>query len=200
MKLSKKKMTVLSFPLGACVFVSTAFADMLLGSGYDRLKSSAKMTASQMKEGLNNYTIEVLFTLKDNDQTLLQTSMVNKMDTKKKASENKTITQYSSGKSTNSYSYADEKRSIWKSGMEDKYYVTEFPDDINRENWKGFTNPFNEKGAPEIEKIGDASVGNLKDYVQAEERPEGGRVYSGTLSATQVPAIVNAASSFGIKR
>jgi hypothetical protein len=97
MKLSKKKMTVLSFPLGACVFVSTAFADMLLGSGYDRLKSSAKMTASQMKEGLNNYTIEVLFTLKDNDQTLLQTSMVNKMDTKKKASENKTITESGDG-------------------------------------------------------------------------------------------------------
>ena len=74
MKLSKKTMTVLSFTIGACVFVSTAFADMVLGSGYDRLKSSAKTTAAQMEKGLNNYTIEALFTLKDNDQTLLQAS------------------------------------------------------------------------------------------------------------------------------
>lgn len=42
MKLSKKSISVLSFTIGACVFVSTAFADMALGSGYDRLKNSVK--------------------------------------------------------------------------------------------------------------------------------------------------------------
>lgn len=200
MKLSKKKMTVLSFAIGTCVFVSTAFADMMLGSGYDRLKDATKTTAAKMEEGLNNYTFEIFLTLKDNDH-MLQSSFNSKVDTRKLASEHSTITQYANGESSKSYSYSDQKLHIWNSGMDNKYYVTEFPDGMKRDhmNLNLFVNPFNEQGAPEIEKIVDALVGNLKDYVQAEERPEGGRVYSGTLSATQVPAIVNAVSSFGIK-
>ncbi|WP_141335514.1 hypothetical protein [Paenibacillus sp. tmac-D7] len=200
MKLSKKSISVLSFTIGACVFVSTAFADMALGSGYDRLKNSVKNTSAQMEKGLNNYTVEALFTLKDNDQTFLQASTFNKIDNEKQASENSTKTQYSNGETTTNYSYSDQKLSIWKSGTDDKYYVTEYPDDIDRGSGNRFDSPFNEKGAPEVEKIVDALVGNLKDYVQVEERPEGGRVYSGSLSEAQVPAVVNAVSSFGIKQ
>lgn len=44
MKLSKKALTVLSFTIGASVFVTTALADMALGSGYDQLKGSIKFT------------------------------------------------------------------------------------------------------------------------------------------------------------
>ncbi len=149
---------------------------------------------------MNNYTVEALFTLKDNDQTFLQASTFNKIDNEKQASENSTKTQYSNGETTTNYSYSDQKLSIWKSGTDDKYYVTEYPDDIDRGSGNRFDNPFNEKGAPEVEKIVDALVGNLKDYVQVEERPEGGRVYSGSLSEAQVPAVVNAVSSFGIKQ
>jgi hypothetical protein len=200
MKLSKKGITALSFTLGACLFVSTAFADTLLGSGYDRLKGSAKNTAAQMEKGLNSYTIEALYVLKDNDQTLLQASTSNKIDSEKQASENTTVTQYSNGETTTNYSYTDQKISVWKNGTDDKYYVTEFSEDVQRGDWKSFNNPFNEQGAAEIEKIVDALVGNLKDYVQAEERADGGRVYSGSLSEAQVPAVVNAVSSFGIKQ
>lgn len=200
MKVSKKTITVLSFTIGACVFVSTAFADMLIGSGYDLLKSSAKNTAAQMEKGLNNYTVEALFTMKDNGQTLLQATTSNKIDTEKQASENSTVTQNSNGETTTNYSYADPKLSIWKSGTDDKYYVTEFTEDMDTGKGNRFENPFNEKGAPEVEKIVDAMVGNLKDYVQVEERAEGGRVYSGSLSEAQVPALVNAVSSFGIKQ
>jgi hypothetical protein len=200
MKLSKKSMTALSFAIGACLFVSTAFADTLIGSGYDRLKGTAKTTAAQMEKGLNNYTIEALFTLKDNDQSLFQTSIVHKIDTEKNASEETTVTQKSDGKTTSNYSYSDNKTSIWKSGVDDKYYVTEFPEDVKRVERSKFTSPFNEKGAPEIEKIVDALVGNLKDYVQVEESADGGKVYTGSLSEAQVPAVVNAVSSFAIKQ
>jgi len=200
MNLSKKKLTVLSFTVGACVFVSTAFADVLLGSGYDSFKSSIKTTAAQMEEGLNNYTFEALITLKDNNQKVFQTSTYSKIDTIKQAREHRETTQYSNGKTTSSFSYNDQKLDIWKNGTEEKYYVTEIPEDLIRERGKSFTNPFNEQGAPEMEKIVDALVGNLKENVQAEERPDGGKIYSGTLSATQVPALVNAVSSFGIKQ
>lgn len=200
MKLSKKSITVLSFTLGACLFVSTAFADTLLGSGYDRLKDSAKNTAALMEKDLNNYTVEALYSLKDNDQTLLQASMVKKMDTVNQMTEDNTVTKTAKGETTSSYSYSDKKLSVRKSGMDNTYYVTEYPADVNRQGQADFSNPFKENGAAEIEKIVDAVVGSLKDYVQVEEGTNGGKVYSGSLSEAQVPAVVNAVSSFGIKQ
>ncbi|MCZ8522024.1 MULTISPECIES: hypothetical protein [Paenibacillus] len=200
MKLNKKTMTALSFTVGACVFVSTAFADALLGSGYDLLKNSAKNTAAQMEQGLGSYTMEGLFSLKDNGQILFQASTSQKVETANHASENTRVTQLSGGETSTNYSYTDPKRSIWKSDHEGKYIVTEFADGVDQGQADKFKSPFKEKGAPEIERIVDAVVGNLKDYVQAEENADGGRVYSGSLSEAQVPAVVNAVSSFGIKQ
>lgn len=200
MKLSKKSVTVLSFTLGACLFVSTAFADTLLGSGYDRLKGSAKTTASMMDKDMKNYTLEALYTLKDNDKTLLQGSTSKKMDTEKQMTEENTATKNEDGETTSRYYYSDIKNSVSKTGTDNTYYVTEYPAKVNKNNPANFDNPFEEKGAAEIEKIVDAVVGGLKDYVQVEEGPEGGKVYSGSLSETQVPAILNAVSSFGIKQ
>ncbi|WP_274364061.1 hypothetical protein [Paenibacillus thermotolerans] len=198
MKLSKKAVTLLSFTIGACVFVSTAFADMALGTGYDRLKDSAKHTAAQMENGLDSYTTEVLMTLKDNDRTMLQVSSVLKIDTENQAMEETTVTQESDGESKSNYSYSDRKLSVWKNSLDDKYYATGYPN--ARDDWGMFTSPFNQNGFTEMEKIFDAVVGNLKDHVQVEERTEGGRIYSGSLSEVQVPAIVNAVSSFGMKQ
>lgn len=200
MKLSKKSVTVLSFTIGACLFVSTAFADTLLGSGYDRLKGSAKTTASMMDKDMKNYTLEALYTLKDNDKTLIQGSSSQKMDVEKQMKEENTTTKEANGETTSRYSYSDITKSIYKNGTDDTYQVMEYPANAKQHNPADFENPFEEKGAPEIEKIVDAVVGGMKDYVQVEEGPEGGKVYSGSLSETQVPAILNAVSSFGIKR
>ncbi|TVY07364.1 hypothetical protein [Paenibacillus cremeus] len=200
MKWSKKTITTLSFTIGACLFVSTAFADTLLGSGYDQLKSSAKTTAAQMETGLNNYTLEALFSLKDNNQVLQQATSIQKIDTIKKASEETSSDQNSNGVTTSRYTYSDPKMSIYKSGRDDIYYVSEYPNDVGRTGMAAFQNPFDKSGAAEVEKIVDAVVGNLKDYVQAEEKPDGSKSYSGSLSAAQVPAVVNAVSSFGIKQ
>lgn len=200
MKLGKKSIMALSFAVGACVFVSTALADMALGTGYDRLKNSVKSTAAQMEEGLGSYTVQALFTVKDNDQALLQISMQHKADMQLQATESSTVTQSASGETTSNYSYNDPRMSVWKSDREDKYYMTEFADGYAQNNRDQFASPFNQQGAPEIEKIVDALVGNLKDYVQAEDIPEGGKVYSGSLSEAQVPAVVNAVASFGIKQ
>ncbi|MCY9657721.1 hypothetical protein P5G65_26635 [Paenibacillus chondroitinus] len=200
MKLSKKSVTVLSFTIGACLFVSTAFADTLLGSGYDRLKGSAKTTANMMEKDMKNYTLEALYTLKDNDKTLIQGSTSQKMDVEKQMKEENTTTKDANGETTSRYYYSDITKSVNKNGSDNTYYVTEYPASDRKNRTVDFKNPFKEKGAPEIEKIVDAVVGGLKDYVQVEEGPEGGKVYSGSLSETQVPAVLNAVSSFGIKQ
>lgn len=198
MKLDKKGMTIASFAIGACLFVTTAFADMALGTGYDRLKQTIKHTAHQMETGLGNFTMETEFTLEADGRTVNRETTIHKVDAEKNASENITTRLKADGETTTSYSYSDQTRMIWKSVDEDKYYVTEFVN--GRPARKPFTNPFNERGAPELEKIFDALVGNLKDYVQVEETSKGGRIYSGSLSETQVPALVNAVSSFVMKQ
>ncbi|OAS13603.1 hypothetical protein [Paenibacillus oryzisoli] len=202
MKLSKKSITVLSFSVGACLFVSTAFADALLGSGYDRLKDSVKNTASVMESGLSNYSIETMYTLKNNDQILLQSSIFQKMDTTNQVKENNEVTKNAKGETSTRYTYVDKKQTIDKNESDNTYYVFENSTDMNpdRKGPADFRNPFKEKGASEVEKIVDAVVGSLKDNVQVEEGTDGGKVYSGSLSETQVPALVNAVSSFGIKQ
>lgn len=198
MKPSKKAITVLSFAVGTCIFITTAFADAMIGSGYDQLKSSLKHTAGQMEKGLDNYTVEMLYSLKDNGQNLMQVTTTGKIDVTAKATEDNTVTQYANGETMSNYSYSDRNRSVYKSGTDAQYVVYEYPDGSGRD--MAFASPFNQQGAPEIEKIVDAVVGNLKDYVQAEERPDGGKSYTGSLSEAQVPAIVNAFSSFGMKQ
>jgi hypothetical protein len=120
---------------------------------------------------------------------------------KKQATEESSVNQNANGEVTTYYSYSDKELSIWKSGTDETYYVTEYTGKYaGRIERNIFANPFNGEGAPEIEKIVDALVGNLKDYVQVEERPEGGRIFSGTLTEMQVPALVNAVSSFIMKQ
>ncbi|MFD0697634.1 hypothetical protein ACFQZT_26505 [Paenibacillus sp. GCM10027628] len=200
MKYSKKGLTVLSFTVGACLFVSTAFADSLLGSGYDSLKGSVKSTAAMMEKGLGNYTVETLYTLKDNDKILIQSSETKKFDTVNKMSESKTVNTGTDGKTTSNFTYEDAKYSAWKNSVENKLYVTEFPNDMKRSAPGEFQDPFKENRAPEIEKIVDAVVGNLKDYVQVEEGANGSKLYAGSLSEAQVPALANAVASFGFKQ
>ncbi len=199
MKLNKKTVTALSFTLGATLFISTAFADALIGSGYDQLKSSIKTTASQMETGLGNYTMEAMYTMKNNGETFMEVSQRTKYDSATKATENTLVTQYGKGEPTQNYSYQDPNRSIWKGSFDDTYNVTEYSQPLPSRD-RAFRDPFKEQGAAELEKVSDAIVGNLKDYVQAENGTDGGKTYSASLSEAQVPALVNAIASFGFKK
>jgi hypothetical protein len=185
MRISKKAIPVVAFALGACVFVSTALADMALGTGYDRLKEAAKRTATQMEQGLDNYTIESILTLKDNDKVLMEGSYVHKFDMVKMATEKKGVTREADGTEWKKYSYQDPERSIWKSSEDEKYYVSEYPDPWYVKEGP-FQSPFKEEGAAEIERIVDAIIGGLKDQVQAEEKTDGGVTYSGTLTEVRL--------------
>mgnify|MGYP001300218444 CR=1 FL=1 len=199
MKPGKKAATLLAFVVGACVFVSTAFADMALGTGYDRLKNAIKHTAAQMEHNLPNYTVEMLVTLKTDNQTIRESSEVEKIDTVRKASERTSVSRDHAGNTYTNYWYSDAEMSISKYGNEDVYYVQEYPGGRGS-HWNAFSNPFEEEGAQEIEKIIDALVGNLKDYVQVEETAQGGKMYSGSLGSAQVPTLVNAITSFVMKQ
>jgi len=192
MKLGKKATIALSFIAGACLFFTTALADMTLGTGYDRLKEAAKHTSARMESGLDSYTLESSLSAKVDGIVMYESTDLMKVDAVNRTAETlKEHTRYNE-KKYSWYTYSDETMYAYKSGEDEQFYVTE----RTRRDWSPYSDPFRDEFASDMERIVDALVGNLKDYVMVEEAANGGKVYSGSLSQAQVPTLVNAVLSF----
>jgi len=195
MKLNKKTTTILSFMIGTVMFTTTAIAQVLTKSGYDQLKDSVKYTAKSATSTLTSYTSDMSVILKDNNTVLYSTSDISKVDVAKGAKETvNTSTQGS--KKTENYNYSDKNGYINKNGNEDIYYTTALTSPQQNTVSK---NPFDEAGASDMEKIADALVGNLKDAVVVTENSDGTKTLSGSLSESQIPALINAVVSLQSK-
>jgi len=109
--------------------------------------------------------------------------------------ENVDITTFSNGKQIKNYSYSDKEGSISYNSTSDIYYVNK-----NGYSTLESKNPFEEKGAKDIEKIIDAFVGNLSDYVIVNQNTDGTKEFTGSLNEGQIPAIINAVTSFIFKQ
>lgn len=197
LKIKKKAAMTLSFTVGTMLFATTALAEINSKSGYDQLKDAAKYTAESFTEKLSSYTAEMSFVLKDNETIISTDNSIAKFDVAKQAVEN-------SSSSTNGttkreyYSYSDKNSSISYNKDQDTYYVNEYPTPL--ESNRSFSNPFKEDAAGDIEKIADALIGNLKDYVVVTENSDGSKELSGSLSEAQIPTIANALVSYQFKR
>jgi len=198
-KLGKKALIALSFAVGACLFLTTALADMTLGTGYDRLKEAVKRTSAQLEEGLDSYTLVSEYQMTIDGKVINHHVETMKVNATQRASETSSLTSGPDGKSYSWYEYRDEHIQASKRLTEDnKFYVTEYTN--GNRFWKSYTDPFQEDVASDMERIADALVGNLKDYVVVEPSADGGKVYSGHLSQMQVPTLVNAVLSFLLKQ
>jgi hypothetical protein len=194
-KLKKKTATIISFAIGTIMFTTTAMAQVLTKSGYDQLKDSVKYTAEDCATKLSSYTLDTSIILKDNATVIYSKNSINKMDAKNGASETVSNELRDTVK-TESYNYYDKKGSLYKNNEQNVYYETEFtsPHENN-----AFGNPFKEEGASDVEKIADALVGNLKDAVVVTENTNGTKTLSGSLSESQIPAVVDAVGSYYAK-
>lgn len=195
MKFKKKTAMLLSFALGTTMFATTAIAEIVSKSGYDVLKDSLKYTAKSATSTLSSYTTDLSFVVKANGNIIASEKSLAKYDVTKQASES-TITNINGKDSNGYYYYSDKNGRIHKNNDNPMYFVTEFktPQEINT-----FTNPFEEKGAEDIERIADILVGNLKDAVIVTENSDGSKELSGSLSESQIPALINAVISFQSK-
>lgn len=195
MRLKKKTAMILSFALGTTLFATTAIAEIATKSGYDVFKNSLKYTAESLTTKLSSYTVDASFTLKTDGNIISSESSINKYDVSKQTSETSTTNINGKNKSEYYY-YVDKDGRINKYDNQPIYYVTEFttPQDLN-----SFTNPFKEERAEDIERIADILVGNLKDAVIVTENSDGSKELSGSLSESQIPALVNAVMSLQTK-
>lgn len=197
MKLKKKTVMLISFSIGALLFATTALADMVSKSGYEQLKDGLKTTAEKCSEELDSFTIDISMEVKNNGETLMSSNDVSKIDRDNNTQESFTNQKSVNGKNYNSYNYSDDKVRIRWNQDQDTYYVTEL---ISESSPTNFVNPFDEQGAEDVERIMDAVVGSLKDHVMVKDNPDGSKEISGSLSEMQIPALINAVSSFQLKQ
>ena len=195
MKMKKKTAMLLSFALGTTLFVTTAFAEVTTRSGYDQLKDAVKFASKSFSKNLSSYTADVSYSFKDNGTVIATANQIAKVDVEKGAQENISTSSNINDSNEKNYSYMDKTTHIFLNSQEDTYYVSE-----NGSFSVDFHDPFQEKGAADVEKIFDALVGNLKDYVVVTEITDGGKEITGTLKESQVPALINALASFTFKQ
>ena len=196
-RFSKKTAMVISFGIGSLMFVTTAIAEVASKSGYDQAKAALKSTAEELSSKISSYTTDMSFVIKDNGKVIMSENTVNRCDVSKVLSESIT-TKISGASNKNEYYYYRDKNCIINYNKEqDLYYISEFPktEDLAEE----FKNPFKEKQAGDIEKIADALIGNLKDYVVVSENNDGSKELYGSISEAQIPALVNAVVSYEVK-
>jgi len=201
MKLTFRTKTLIAFGIGASLFLTTAFADMLLSSGYDRLKATAKYTAQQLSSGVDSFTLEGLFQVKVDGVSMTYDYSKEKYDFINLKHETHSINESISSQYEH-YNYRDNTQSVWKNFDENKLYVNPYDED-HFERYPHdvihFDNLFQEDGASELERVVDAVVGNLQDLVLVEHTESGGYQFNGSLNEAQVPALINAVSSYLIK-
>ncbi|MEL7648433.1 MAG: hypothetical protein AAGU76_10090 [Sedimentibacter sp.] len=195
MKYSKKTAAACAFVLGAAILTVTAFADTVLGSGFNSLKDSVKTTMTKLTGEVDNFTADMIVSVKVDDKVISETINTIKVDVKNQAEEMNERT-LNKGEITESYRYNDGNQSIYKNTETDSYTVVEKRK--NNADSKIVENPFEEEQVKDAEKILDAFVGNLQDIIQLEESG-GKKMYIGNLSDTQIPPLANAISSFAFK-
>ncbi|MHB8963899.1 MAG: hypothetical protein ACYC5K_12190, partial [Saccharofermentanales bacterium] len=182
------------------LIMSTAFADSINKSAYEQLKDTIKFTASSLTETVANSTVRTTVVLKDNDDTLLSQTSTTKSDARNGSSETATNVEYLGKPASQTYYFQDKASYINYDAASDTYYVTEYTN-MNPGN---FTmpgdNPFNTEYAADMEKIFDALVGNLKNYVVVTVNEDGSKEFTGSLTDAQIPALINAIASFASKQ
>ena len=207
MKLKNKKWVTLSVLVGIALLATTALADNISKSPYDQLKDAVKYTSSAMAGAeIENYTAVTRFSLKDNNILLMEKISENKTSMGGMENESSEITSTASGSILTSYSFNNADKNIWYDRYSDIYYVTEnqhYEDKFSyREeiNYNGGNDPLAEEHIDDLERIFDALVGNLKNYVTVVKNDDGTLEFSGSLSDAQIPAVINAIASFLTKQ
>ncbi len=195
MNFNKRSAIFAVFILGVLIFATSAFADIMLGSGYHSLKDSAKTTMERLTNEVDNFNVDVIVSLKVDGETLMESTDNIKFDIANQAKET-SGTNLEKGKIRNSYRYIDENQSIYKNFEDGSYNVVKKQKTNN--DRKIFENLFEEEQVMDAEKIMDAFVGSLEDIIQIEESG-GKKMYMGNISDTEIPPLVNAVSSFALK-
>jgi len=194
MKLNKRQKIALSFVVGLIMFVTTALAEINSKSGYEEGKDILKYTATSLSDGtISNYTIERAIELKDNGAKILCENSITKYDVINKAIEKAILGGEGKGRYQN-HSYIDSNIKI--DSIDNGYRVS---NNFYGNNFYKFSTPFERGDYSDLEKITDAAIGELKDYIVVSENPNGSKELAVSVNQAQIPTVVNAMTSYYFK-
>ncbi len=199
--MNKKKKILMSAGIlaGILLIVSTAFADSLNKTAYEQLKDTVKHTAQAMTGTITSNTVRTTVEIRDNGAVLFTMTETAKYDRTGGCTETSGLTQVAGQDAVKTYSYSDGSGTISYDASSDTYYVSEYSGYAPGYDSMG-DNPFESEQAADLEKIFDALVGNLQNYVVLKVNPDGSREFSGSLTDAQIPALINAIVSFAGKQ
>ncbi len=217
MKLKKKALISLSVAVGVAVLATTALVGAVNESAYTQLKNAVKTTSAKVAAEDGNFTQNTVVTLMDNGVVLLRTTSSSKAAGS--ANEQSSVTETKGGTTQTTYSFYNASKNIYYDSYSDTYFVNEWTSPMVGASdssgaplldAKGYAvdsatnydtqDPLAQENVKDLERILDAFVGNLKDYVSVTENADGSRTFTGSLSDTQIPALINAIASFATKQ
>ncbi len=200
-KLDIKAKIMIAFCLGAVLFVTSAFAEVLTKTGYEQFKDAAKSTMFNM-ETFDSYTTNMKISITDNDRIVLQNENLLKQDNKEGKRESTSKVLGLGGVDTYSFNYSDNSQNIYYSQYDDTYYVNKFEKPLPQMNYDRSMNPMNQTMVGEMEKILDAGIAalNLQNSITADKGPDGKTILVSSLSEGQIPPFINAMFSFAFKQ
>lgn len=174
--------------ISAVVMTTTGFAAFAGTSGYDTYKTALKNTKS-----LQSFTVETDTALQDNGVMLASSEGNMRIARDNHAvSGDVSVTGIGGKQTVHLYSVPD--GIVWNAEGSDVYYKKTAPG-MKRESRK-----HDPAMAQQMEKVADALVGNLKDYVAVEETAGGSKEVSLHLEGAQIPAVVNAVAPIAISK
>jgi hypothetical protein len=200
MKFEKRSAMAISFLLGVFMLITSATADIATKTGYEKLKDSLKLTTKNASKTYQNFTIESNMALKQNGELIASENSIQKYDVTNNAilTEQSSLSRY--GQKSNTLNYEDKAMSIKYNSEKDIYYVYDRPEEV-QDSWSRnpIQDPFEYESVVDVEKIIDALLGNLKDYVVVNQNEKGTKQISANLKEHQIPALINAVASFVVK-
>src|SRR5690625_1008732 len=158
MRFSKKTATICAFVLGATILATSAFADIMIGSGYYSLKNSMKTTMAKLTSEVDNFSADAAISLKIDGKVFAESTSNAKFDIKNKAKESMDK-NFRKGELRENYWYSDENQSIYKNFDDGSYDVFE-KRKYNNETNRIIENPLEDEQVKDAEKILDAFVGS----------------------------------------
>ena len=199
MKINKKTSFLSLFLAGTLVLSVSAAADVIIGDGYNSAKQALKYTSKTLANEADNFTINADFQIFVDGEQVSYEHSERKFDFVNNRTEETSERKNGDSGSFTNYYYRDSEKSINNFGDEPYYVYTNDSSTDSDETRLGLTDPFDEPIAQDIEKIADAFVSNMKDFVQVKDLDDGGKMYFGNLESAQIPALANALSSFALK-
>jgi hypothetical protein len=174
--------------ISSVVMVTSGFAAMASTSGYTVYKDAIKAT-----RGLDSVSASGALSLKDNGASLVNVTGSVKANLVNET-QSGSATIVNNGKTQTLEVYRQNNQTITKSSASDVYYQEQ-----GRQEKNAADKPESKQIPQEVENIIDSLVGNLQNSVTLDNKTDGTKQVTLSLSNAQLPPVVNAVGSLMIK-